>query len=51
MNPETQCMGCYRLGKEIMEEDSITEEELERESVQTNAGDYYCHSDCFRDSH
>jgi hypothetical protein len=45
------CTGCDKSEKEIMEEQNCTEEELDNCSLTLNCGAWYCHDDCFHDSH
>ena len=46
-----ECTGCGRSSSQIIKEANCTFEELEHDSVTTNSGLWYCHTDCFRDSH
>lgn len=46
-----ECMGCGRTAEEIIENDTCTPEQLEDNSRTTLCGNWYCHLDCFRDSH
>ncbi len=43
------CTGCDRYFCEIKEDEKLSHEEELPEYVCTNAGSYYCHSDCLRD--
>jgi hypothetical protein len=46
-----ECTGCGRTSEEIVNEDECTYESLEWNSKTTNSGLWYCHDDCYRDSH
>jgi len=46
-----ECAGCGRTSGQIVAEDNCTFEELEWESKTSNCGLWYCHIDCYRDSH
>lgn len=46
------CTGCNKTELEILQEfGNVTYDELDKESLETNAGDWYCHADCYRDCH
>ncbi len=45
------CTGCGRTSDEVMKEDECTVDDLEDNSIETNSGLWYCHRDCYRDSH
>ncbi len=45
-----ECAGCGQTASQVMEQWETTEEEMEEEAVYTNCGNWYCHSDCYRDS-
>ncbi len=45
------CAGCDRSFCEIKEEEGFKHEEELPCYVCTNAGNYYCHIDCFTDCH
>ncbi len=46
-----ECMGCGRNSEEIVLHEGCTFEELDDNSRRTVEGNWYCHIDCFRDSH
>ncbi len=48
---EHECVGCGRTSEDIVIEDECTFEELDRYSKTTDSGLWYCHADCYRDSH
>jgi len=43
------CTGCDQFFCEIKDEFDLPHDEELPESVSTNAGSHYCHSDCLRD--
>lgn len=46
-----ECTGCGRSSEEIVKEVGCSYIELEDEAIETNGGLWYCHIDCYRDSH
>ena len=46
-----ECCGCGRDSNQIVTEDEITYDDLEWSSKETDCGMWYCHADCYRDSH
>lgn len=48
---EKVCIGCDRRFCEIKSECDLAHDEELPEYLCTNAGDYYCHPDCFKDCH
>ena len=46
-----ECMGCGRLSDDIAAQENVTDEDFDNYSRTTDCGHWYCHSDCFRDSH
>lgn len=45
------CFGCYKRFCDIKEEEKLEHDKELPEATYTNAGDAYCHIDCFRDCH
>lgn len=46
-----ECCGCGRTSDEIVQEDNLTYTQLDDSSRTTDSGLWYCHDDCYRDSH
>ena len=46
-----ECVGCGRTSEEIAVEDDCDDFAFDKYSVHTNSGHWYCHEDCYRDSH
>lgn len=46
-----ECAGCGKNSDELAIEESWTDEDFDSYSVTTNCGFWYCHTDCYRDSH
>ena len=44
------CSGCGKTFHEVKDEFDCKHNEELPEALQLNCGDYYCHSDCLRDS-
>ena len=44
-----ECTGCGMTGKELKQQ-NWTDDDIEENSIVTNAGNWYCHDDCYRDS-
>ena len=45
------CLGCGRASEDIANEDDCNDSVFKKISRTTNNVNWYCHSDCFRDSH
>lgn len=45
-----ECAGCGRTSKEIAEYQDWDDSDFESCSITTDSGNWYCHTDCLRDS-
>lgn len=44
------CTGCDITAEELVYQEGWTKEDIDNNQVETNCGNWYCHSHCLRDS-
>lgn len=45
-----ECAGCGITSEQLVYQEGWSEDDIDSNSRTTNCGNWYCHTDCFRDS-